>query len=61
MFTSIFSLAVTEDAQKVNGTAKLGGGEEAEVSNPFYTCTYNLFLFDRIILLTSLLFFFFLQ
>lgn len=45
MSTAIFSLAVTEDAQKVNGTAKLGGGEDAEVSNPFYTCTCNFVYF----------------
>lgn len=40
MLTAFSLPAVTEDAQKANGTAKLGGGEDAEVSNSFIVGTW---------------------
>ena len=33
MFTEFFWLPATEENQKANGTAKLGGGDDAEVSS----------------------------
>ena len=45
MLTAFFLPAVTEDAQKVNGTAKLSGGEDAEVSNSFILGSYNFISF----------------
>jgi hypothetical protein len=33
MFTDFFLPPATEESQKANGTAKLGGGDDVEVSN----------------------------
>lgn len=42
----VFSMTGTEDAQKVNGTAKVGGAEDAEVGfTHFAFDIYYLFVF----------------